>query len=389
MNAKILGTTETLDTSDVVDPGATPGPPGQAPLEFTSTLNPAPASAERRAQIHAQPGFGKFFTDHMVSIDWSQEGGWHDAGLIPYGPIQLDPAAAVLHYAQEIFEGLKAYRHPDGSVWAFRPEANAARLARSARRLALPELSEQDFLASIDLLVRTDQEWVPSHQSGESSLYLRPFMYASETFLGVRPSKQVRYLLIASPVGPYFSGGVKPVSIWLSSTYTRAAAGGTGAAKCGGNYAAGLAAQLEAEAHGCEQVCFLDAAEHKWVEELGGMNIYFVRKDGTLVTPTVSGTILEGITRSSILTLAGELGLKVQERPISIDEWREGVASGDITEAFACGTAAVITPLGRLVWEGGELEVPTGEVAMRIRQTLLDVQYGRAEDTHGWMRQLV
>ncbi|MBT0769754.1 branched-chain amino acid aminotransferase [Kineosporia sp. J2-2] len=384
MNARILGTTETLDTSDVVDPSETTS----RPLTFSVTPNPAPATPERRAQIHAQPGFGKFFTDHMVSIDWTQGEGWHDAGLIPYGPIQLDPAAAVLHYAQEIFEGLKAYRHADGSVWAFRPEANAARLARSARRLALPELSEEDFLASIDLLVKTDQAWVPDHASGESSLYLRPFMYASETFLGVRPSKTVRYLLIASPVGPYFSGGVKPVSIWLSSTYTRAAAGGTGAAKCGGNYAAGLAAQLEAEAHGCEQVCFLDAAEHRWVEELGGMNIYFVKRDGTLVTPTVSGTILEGITRSSILTLAGEMGLKVEERQISIDEWRDGVASGEISEVFACGTAAVITPLGKLAWEGGELEIPSGEVAMKIRQSLLDVQYGRAEDTHGWMRKL-
>ena len=194
---------------------------------------------------------------------------------------------------------------------------------------------------------------------------------------------------MASPVGPYFSGGIKPVSIWLSSTYTRAAAGGTGAAKCGGNYAASLAAQLEAQAHGCEQVCFLDAAEHKWVEELGGMNIYFVGKDGTLITPPVSGTILEGITRASILTLATELGLKVSERPISIDEWRDGVASGEISEVFACGTAAVITPLGRLSWEGGELEIPTGEVSMKIRQSLLDVQYGRAEDTHGWMHRLV
>ncbi|GAB3253462.1 branched-chain amino acid aminotransferase [Kineosporia babensis] len=360
-----------------------------APLSFSTTLNPSPVTPERRAEIHAAPGFGKFFTDHMVSIDWTDGQGWHDAGLVPYGPIQLDPAAAVLHYAQEIFEGLKAYRHADGSIWTFRPEANAARLAQSARRLALPELSEADFLKSLELLVSTDQEWVPSHEGGESSLYLRPFMYASEVFLGVRPAKQVRYLLIASPVGGYFAGGVKPVSIWLSSTYTRAAAGGTGAAKCGGNYAASLAAQLEAQAHGCEQVCFLDSAKHKWVEELGGMNIYFVRKDGTLVTPPVSGTILEGITRASILALAGEMGLKVEERPISIDEWRADVASGEITEVFACGTAAVITPLGRLSWEGGELEIPTGEVSMKIRQTLLDIQYGRAEDTHGWMHRLV
>jgi len=387
MNAKIIGTTETLDTTDVVDPADAPAAP--AVLDFTVTPNPAPAGAQRRAQIHAEPGFGKFFTDHMVSIDWTRDRGWHDGALVPYGPIQLDPAAAVLHYAQEVFEGLKAYRHADGSVWTFRPEANAARLARSAARLALPELSTENFLASLELLVRTDADWVPNHSSGESSLYLRPFMIATETFLGVRPSKQVRYLLIASPVGPYFSGGVKPVSIWMSSTYTRAAAGGTGAAKCGGNYAAGLAAQLEAEAHGCEQVCFLDAAEHRWVEELGGMNIYFVYRDGTLVTPPVSGTILEGITRSSILTLAQEQGLNVAERPISIEDWRSGVASGEITEVFACGTAAVITPLGRLAWDGGELDIPTGEVSMRIRQSLLDLQYGRTEDTHGWMHRLV
>jgi branched-chain amino acid aminotransferase len=358
-------------------------------LEFTITPNPTPATEQRRAEIFAAPGFGKFFTDHMVSITWSEGIGWHDAELIPYGPIAMDPAAAVLHYAQEIFEGLKAYRHADGSVWAFRPEANGARLAQSARRLALPELPIEDFLASIEVLVRTDVDWVPT--GGETSMYLRPFMYASEVFLGVRPSAEVKYLVIASPVGSYFSGGVKPVSIWLSTQYSRAAPGGTGAAKCGGNYAASLAPMVEATSHGCQQVCFLDAVEQRWVEELGGMNIYFVHANGKLVTPELNGSILEGVTRSSIMELAKELGLDVEERKVSIDEWRDGVRSGEITEVFACGTAAVITPVGQLVWDGGsvgDIDAAAGEVTMRIRQTLVDLQYGRVPDTHGWMRRL-
>jgi branched-chain amino acid aminotransferase len=359
-------------------------------MEFSESRRPVLTPDARREEILAAPGFGKHFTDHMITATWTAGQGWHDAGLVPYGPIQLDPAAAVLHYAQEIFEGLKAYRHADGSIWAFRPEANAERMARSARRLALPELPVEDFIASIELLVRTDAAWVPSAE--ESSLYLRPFMYASEAFLGVRPAHEVTYLLIASPVAAYFAGGVRPVSIWLSTQYTRAARGGTGAAKCGGNYAASLAPMVEAAERGCEQVCFLDAIEQTWVEELGGMNVYFVRADGTLVTPETSGTILEGVTRSSILQLGKELGLNIEERRVSIDEWRDGVASGEITEVFACGTAAVITPVGRLVWEDGEVgdvTAPTGPVTSQIRSRLVDVQYGRAEDTHGWMRRLV
>jgi len=359
-------------------------------MEFSESRRPVLTPEARREEILAAPGFGKYFTDHMITATWTAGQGWHDAGLVPYGPIQLDPAAAVLHYAQEIFEGLKAYRHADGSIWAFRPEANAERMARSARRLALPELPVDDFVRSIELLVRTDAAWVPTAE--ESSLYLRPFMFASEVFLGVRPAHEVKYLLIASPVGAYFAGGVKPVSIWLSTQYTRAARGGTGAAKCGGNYAASLAPMAEAAERGCEQVCFLDAIEQKWVEELGGMNVYFVRADGTLVTPETSGTILEGVTRSSILQLGKELGLNIEERRISIDEWRDGVASGEITEVFACGTAAVITPVGRLVWEDGAVGdpgAPTGPVTSQIRRSLVDIQYGRAEDTHHWMRRLV
>jgi branched-chain amino acid aminotransferase len=354
---------------------------------FRIERNTNPASAERVAAVHANPGFGKFFTDHMLSITWTEADGWHDHRIEPYGPIPMDPATSVLHYAQEIFEGLKAYRHADGSIWTFRPTANAARFNRSATRLALPNLPEATFVSALEALVQLDQRWVPT--GGEDSLYLRPFMFGSEVFLGVRPSAEARFMVIASPVGPYFAGGVKPVSIWLSANYTRAAAGGTGAAKCGGNYAAGLAAQIEASENGCDQVCFVDAAEHRWVEELGGMNLYFVRANGELVTPPTSGTILEGVTRSSILQLATELGHTPVERPISIDEWRSGVASGDIREVFACGTAAVVTPVGRLVWDGGEIGDSTaGEMTMRIRDSLVGIQYGRKPDTHNWLHRL-
>ncbi len=359
-------------------------------LQYRQNLTSTPTSPQRRAEILADPGFGKFFTDHQVSAVWTPQDGWHDGVVEPYGPIALDPAAAVLHYAQEIFEGLKAYRHADGSAWAFRPEANAERLARSARRLALPELPVEDFLAGVELLVRTDLDWVPS--GDEQSLYVRPFQFASEAFLGVRPAREVRFMVIASPVGAYFSGGVRPVSIWLSSSYTRAARGGTGAAKCGGNYAASLAAQVEAYEHGCDQVCFLDAVDQRWVEELGGMNLYFVYEDGRLVTPELTGTILEGVTRSSILVLAKEQGLAVEERRVGIEEWRDGVDSGRISEVFACGTAAVITPVARLVTQDGDIgaaDTPTGPVTATLRQSLVDIQYGRAADNHGWMRRLV
>lgn len=362
---------------------------GRMSLTYAVTPNPNAASPERRAEIHANPGFGKFFTDHMVQITWTAEGGWHDAKVVPYGPIMMDPASAVLHYAQEIFEGMKAYRHADDSIWTFRPTANAARFNKSATRLALPTLPEDEFVASITELVKIDCDWVPAH-GGEQSLYLRPFMFASEVFLGVRPSAHVTYMVIASPVGSYFAGGVKPVSIWLSQDFTRSAPGGTGAAKCGGNYAAGLAAQLEATANGCDQVCFVDAVENKWIEELGGMNLYFVHADGRLITPPTSGTILEGVTRSSILKLGAALGLTAEERPVSVDDWQDGVASGEIREVFACGTAAVVTPVGRLVWPGGEVGGNnTGEMTTRIRDSLIDLQYGRSVDGNNWLHRLV
>src|SRR5690625_4562 len=263
-----------------------------AAATFPVQPHPAPLSAAERAQVTAAPKFGTVFTDHMARARWTVETGWTERRVEAYGPLQLDPATAVLHYAQEVFEGLKAYRHADGSIWSFRPEANGARLAASARRLALPELSIADFMGSIVALVSTDSEWVPSEP--DTSLYLRPFMYASEKFIGVRPSTEVEYLVIASPAGPYFSGGVQPVAIWVAEEYHRAGPGGTGTAKCGGNYAASLLPQKIAAEQGFDQVCFLDATTNSLVEELGGMNVFAVYSDGQVVTPELSGTILEG-----------------------------------------------------------------------------------------------
>lgn len=360
-----------------------------ASAEITIEPTASPVAADRRTEIFASPGFGQFFTDHMFLAEWTPEAQWHNATVRAYGPLSLDPATSVLHYAQEIFEGMKAYRHADGSIWSFRPEANAARFQRSANRLALPEVPLDLFIDAVKALVTMDADWVPS--GGEASLYVRPFMFASEVFLGVRAAKHVTFCVIASPAGAYFKGGVKPVTIWLSEEFSRAAPGGTGAAKCGGNYAAGLLAQSEAAANGCDQVVFLDAVEKAWVEELGGMNIFFVYSDGSIATPELTDSILEGVTRSSIIELAEGLGHKVDERKVGIDEWREGVASGDIAEVFACGTAAVVTPVGTLKWRGGEVSSSNdaGPVTLQVRESLLDTQYGRIEDTHGWMYRLV
>lgn len=358
-------------------------------VSFKVNPSPHPHTIEERQQALVELQFGKKFTDHMARAKWDIENGWHNFRVEAYAPLSLDPATAVLHYAQEVFEGLKAYRHEDGSVWTFRPEANAARLAKSAHRLALPELSEEAFLSSIQTLVHTDVEWVPSAPG--SSLYLRPFMFASERFIGVRAAHEVEYLVIASPVGPYFPSGFTPVSIWVENEYNRAGPGGTGAAKFGGNYAASLLPQQSAAAQGCDQVCFLDAATGTTIEELGGMNTFFVTADGALHTPALSGSILEGITRSSIIQFAQAQGREVHERTITIDEVRQGVASGDIVEAFACGTAAVVTPIGRL--KGADFEIvinsgTPGPVTETIYQSITDIQYGRRPDEFGWMRQL-
>lgn len=359
-------------------------------LAFRTLRNTNPAADDVRRAVLADPGFGKHFTDHMVVIDWNIDDGWHGARVEPYGPIALDPASAVLHYGQEVFEGLKAYRHPDGSVHTFRPEMNARRMQASSRRLALPELPEDLFLESIERLVAIDEAWVPEAGQGKT-LYLRPFMIAFENFLGVRAAHTARYMVIACPAGSYFADPTRPVDIWLSETYSRAGGGGTGAAKCGGNYAASLLPTNEAYANGCEQVLFLDAAEGTYLEELGGMNIVLVYRDGTVATP-LSDSILPGVTRDSVLELAEAAGHRVERRRISIDEWREGAASGEIVEAFACGTAAVITPIGTLKAPDFTLENPAvtpESLSMRIRATLTGIQNGTEPDALGWLRELV
>lgn len=359
-------------------------------LDFEIRPNPAPVTVAERDALLVNPGFGRIFTDHMVTVRYADGKGWYDARVEARAPISIDPASAVLHYAQEIFEGLKAYKMTDGGVAMFRPDANAARFAQSAQRMAMPALSTAAFLQSLREIIRIDQDWIP--QSEEGSLYLRPFAYASEVFLGVRPALEYLYLVIASPVGAYFSGGVKPVSVWVSPDFTRAAPGGTGAAKCGGNYAAGLSAQAEAIENGCDQVVYLDAVERTYIDELGGMNVFFVLDDGSLVTPPLTGTILPGITRDSVIQLAGRAGRKVEERPVSIQEWRSGAASGRIREAFACGTAAVITPIGTVKSPDFEFTVAdggSGEVTMGLRKELVDIQRGRAADPFGWVHRVL
>jgi branched-chain amino acid aminotransferase len=358
---------------------------------FRRETNPSPVADERLAEILAAPGFGKFFTDHMVIIDWDREAGWHDARVVPYAPFTVDPAMMVLHYGQEIFEGLKAYHQPDGSVAGFRPADNSARLNQSAARLAMPELPQELFLQSLRELVTIDKRWVPSTPG--MSLYLRPFMFASEVGLGVRPSARVTYCLIASPAAGYFAGGAAPVTVWLSTEYVRAAPGGTGEAKTGGNYAASLLAQADAAAKGCDQVVWLDALERHWVEEMGTNNLCFVygSPDGgsgvEIVTPELNGSLLRGITRDSVLQIARDLGYTATERRISTDEWGKAAEAGEMTETFGCGTAAVVTPVGAVKHAEGGFQIGEGQagpVTGQIRDALVAIQNGTAEDKHGW-----
>ncbi len=355
-------------------------------MTFLIEPNIAPVAAEDRAKMLENPGFGTCFTDHMVTIKYTEGQGWHDAKVQARGPILLDPATAVLHYAQEIFEGMKAYKLADGSMALFRPDANAARFNRSATRLAMPTLPEELFFESVRALTHIDRDWFPAVEGG--AIYLRPFMFASEVFLGVRPAREYLYMVIASAVGGYFKSGAPAIKIWVSQEFSRAAPGGTGAAKCGGNYAASLVAQAEATANGCDQVVFLDAAEHKWVEELGGMNLFFLFDDGRLLTPPTSGTILEGITRDSIITLARGQGLSVEEAPYSIDQWRADAASGALTECFACGTAAVVTPVGTVASPQGTFTIGAGgpgQMTQSLQSQLVNIQRGVAPDPHGWV----
>ena len=356
---------------------------------FPFEANPNPVDAADRAARLVDPGFGRVFTDHMVTIRYSDAKGWHDAKVGPRAPLTLDPATAVLHYAQEIFEGLKAYRLADGSMALFRPEQNARRFQQSAKRLAMPELPEDMFLQACRQLVQVDKDWFPPVDGG--SIYLRPFMIASEVFLGVKPSAEYLFMVIASSAGNYFKSGAPAISIWVSEQYTRAARGGTGAAKCGGNYAASLVAQSEAIRQGCDQVVFLDAAEHRWVEELGGMNLFFLFDDGSLLTPPADGTILEGITRDSVLTLARAQGLNVREERYAMDQWRADAESGRLVEVFACGTAAVVTPVGTVKSTQGAFTIGAGgagQMTQQIRTKLVDIQRGAAADTHGWVHRI-
>ncbi|WP_326524868.1 branched-chain amino acid aminotransferase [Sphingomonas sp.] len=356
---------------------------------FAFEPTPTPVSVSDRAAMLADPGFGRVFTDHMAVVRYSADAGWHDAKIVARAPLTVDPATAVLHYAQEIFEGLKAYALDDGGIALFRPDANAARFRASAERMAMAHLPEELFVESCRQLVLADRDWIPAIDGG--ALYLRPFMIASEVFLGVKPASEYLYCVLASSVGAYWKGGARAVSLWVSHDYTRAAPGGTGEAKCGGNYAASLVAQSEAVKRGHDQVVFLDAAERRWIEELGGMNIFFVMADGSLVTPPLTGTILPGITRASLIQLARDEGLVVREEMYSIDQWRADAESGALAESFACGTAAVVTPIGKVagpdyaftIGSGG-----TGQTTARLLQRLSDLQRGRAPDPHGWLQRI-
>lgn len=361
-------------------------------MKIINNPNNAPVSSVERDQRVLEPGFGKYYTDNMVIAAWDESTGWSDAKLQAYGPLSLDPATMVFHYGQEIFEGMKAYAQPDGGISLFRPEANAKRFAKSAARIALPEMPIDFFVQTVEALVKSDKDWVPK-KIGES-LYLRPFMIATEVGLGVRPSNHATYVLIATPAAAYFNAA-KAVTVWISTEYVRAALGGTGEAKCGGNYAASLLAQKQAAKEGCDQVAYIDAVERKWVEEMGGMNLYFIKgsgKDATIITPKLTGTLLPGITRDSILTLANDLGFKTEETMISIDDWRDGVKSGEITEIFACGTAAVVSAVGSAksihgTWQTGDGN--PGPITNQIRASLLGIQHGTIADKHGWNKRVI
>lgn len=360
-------------------------------VEFKVIKSDHPASRETREAILEKPVFGAKFTDHQVIIEYSTEEGWHNPRVEAYGPIMMDPASAVFHYGQEVFEGIKAYRHADGSIYTFRAEQNALRLQKSAHRLALPELPTELFIESLRQLVLVDHEWVPD-PDGERTLYFRPFEIAMESFLGVRAANKAEYRVIASPVGSYFPSGLKPVQIWIALDSARAGKYGTGEAKTGGNYAASLLAQNEGKENGCSQVLFLDAETHTYLEELGGMNIFLVYKDGHVVTPELDGTILRGITRDSIIQLIRDRGISVEERQVTLEELRNGYNSGEIAEVFACGTAAVITPVGQFKSKNeviGKENPEPGELTMSIREELLGIQFGRVADRHNWLVKLM
>ena len=308
-------------------------------------------------------GFGTYFTDHMFMMDYTEGVGWHDARIVPYAPIAMDPATMVLHYAQETFEGLKAYRNPKGEITLFRPEMNARRMINSNKRICMAELPEDMFVEAVEAIVKYEQDWIPTAK--DTSLYIRPFMFASEASVGVHPAKSYTFVIILSPVGSYYPEGVNPVKIWVEDEYVRAVKGGTGFTKCGGNYAASIAAQVKAESHGYTQVLWLDGVHRKYVEEVGTMNVMFLIDD-TVVTAPLEGSVLPGVTRDSIIHILKDWGYKVEERELSIDELMEAGRNGKLKEAFGTGTAAVISPVGQLYYKGEEIVIndfaPNGPV---------------------------
>ncbi|WP_005033013.1 branched-chain amino acid aminotransferase [Holophaga foetida] len=356
-------------------------------------------SDEERQRRMVAPGFGKTFSEHMIVIPYREGEGWLRGQLKPYGPISMSPAANVLHYGQSVFEGFKGYRQPDGGVKSFRPICNAKRFNTSAHRLAMPEIPEDLFCAAADLLATVDQAWIPEALDPEKlhdkSFYFRPFMIGQGEYLGVGSASECLFMIIGGPAGSYFSGGIHPVTIWVEEEYVRASPGGTGQAKCGGNYAASLLPGNLAKAKGCEQVLYLDAIHRQYLEELGGMNVFLVLEEGgrtVIATPEKTGTILEGVTRESLITLAKELGYELCERRISIDEVETAHREGRLKEAFACGTAAVISPIGTFKSRRGDWVVngnQLGPISMELRGALLDIQYGLKPDTHGWMHRIV
>ncbi len=345
-----------------------------------------PKEKRRRLENHSQLPFGRIFTDHMFYMEYREGEGWKGACIKPYEPICLDPAAVVFHYSQTIFEGLKAYYGVDGRIRLFRPERNMARLNRSARRMCMPEIDEDFVLKALKKLVSIEREWVPRERG--SALYIRPLMMGTEAFLGVKPSSEYIFFIILSPVGAYYREGFNPIKIYVTDQYVRAVRGGVGDVKTGGNYAASLMASEEAKKLGYTQVLWLDAIERRYVEEVGTMNIFFYFED-ELATPALSGSILPGITRESVIQMTRDWGLKVTERRISIDEVLEGIETGRLKECFGTGTAAVISPVGWLAYRGKEYVInqgKTGPLAQKLFDELTGIQYGDRPDPYGWVQ---
>ena len=349
-------------------------------MDIQITKNTSPKEKPEASVL----GFGKYFTDHMFIMDYTPDKGWHDARIVPYGPLELSPACTALHYGSEIFEGLKAYRRPDGGIQLFRPLENARRMNRSAERLCLPEFPEEMFMEALRVLIDLDKDWVPS--APNTSLYIRPFMFGNDENLGVHSVKHATFVIILSPVGSYYKEGLNPVKIMIEDQDVRAVRGGTGEAKCGGNYAASNRAGERAEKKGYSQVLWLDGVERKYIEEVGAMNVLFLI-NGVVVTPQLRGSILPGITRKSIIELLKSEGYPVEERLISVDELAEAMANGTLEEAFGSGAAAVVSPIGALIYKDKEYVVNGGKIGkltQHLYDTLTGIQWGKSEDKFGW-----